>query len=52
MPVNRGYDLKGHFYQWGSKGKRYYYVMGQADSMKQAYNKAMRQGKAIIYHTK
>lgn len=28
MPIFRGNDTKGYFYQWGNHGKRYYYNLG------------------------
>ena len=46
MPVRRGKDSHGSFYQWGSQ-KRYYYTPGDARSRSIAKGKATRQGEAI-----
>jgi hypothetical protein len=46
MPVHRGSDSSGPFYQWGKSGKKYRYTSGDADSRKRAKGKAERQGKA------
>ena len=46
MPVHRGRDSKGPFYQWGNSGKRYYYKAGHASSRTRAQNKAHLQGRA------
>jgi hypothetical protein len=46
MPVKRGKDTKGCFYQWGSQ-KKYYYSCEDTKSRRNAYNKARRQAKAI-----
>lgn len=46
MPVHSGVDnIKGHYFQYGTKGKKYYYktVIGK----KRAYTKAIKQGQAI-----
>lgn len=32
MPVQRGKDGKGPYYQWGDGGKRYHYITGDNDS--------------------
>lgn len=47
MPIHRGKDKNGPFYQWGSTGKRYYYVSGDKESREKALSKARRQEKAI-----
>jgi len=47
MPVHRGIDSKGPYYQWGLKGKRYYYIANNFLSRIKAFNKAARQGRAI-----
>jgi hypothetical protein len=36
MPVQRGKDRKGSYYQWGDSGKRYYYETGNKDSREAA----------------
>jgi hypothetical protein len=46
MPIHRGRDSKGPFYQWGSQTK-YYYIANNAKSREQAYEKARRQEAAI-----
>lgn len=47
MPVKRGSDSKGSYYQWGNSGKKYYYKTGNRDSRERAKAKAHRQAKAI-----
>jgi hypothetical protein len=49
MPVHRGKDAKGPFYQWGNRAK-YYYKPGDAKSRNDAYAKASAQAKAIFAH--
>ena len=46
MPVHRGKDKKGPYYQWGESGKKYYYESGDPDSRKKAKQKAEKQGQA------
>lgn len=46
MPVRRGTDSKGSFYQWGSQ-KKYYYTVGNKKSREKAKIKAEKQAKAI-----
>ncbi len=46
MPVHRGKDRKGAYYQWGDSGKRYYYETGDQQSREAAKDKAKRQGRA------
>jgi hypothetical protein len=46
MPIHRGSDSKGPFYQWG-KQKKYYYKPGDKKSRDSAYNKAWKQSVAI-----
>lgn len=48
MPIKRGHDNKGSFYQWGNHGKRYYYKAGNVNSRLIAKSKAMKQMKAIF----
>lgn len=47
MPVHRGKDKEGCFYQWGNSGKKYYYICNNSKSRDQAKKKAERQGRAI-----
>ena len=47
MPVHRGRDSKGSYYQWGSQ-KKYYYTANVAVSRRNAKAQAERQGRVII----
>ena len=47
MPTKRSKDSKGSYYQWGSKGKKYYYSSGDESSRKRAKSRADKQGRAI-----
>ena len=44
MPVHKSRDSTGSYYQWGSHGKKYYYVCGNKQSRDLAKNKATKQG--------
>lgn len=44
MPVRRGTDSQGNYYQWGSNGKKYYYKTKEGEAMARAA--AERQGVA------
>lgn len=46
MPVHRGKDSKGPYYQWGDSGKKYHYTSGDKASREAAEAKAGRQGQA------
>lgn len=46
MPVHRGKDAKGPYYQWGDSGKKYHYEAGNKSSRENAKKKAERQGRA------
>lgn len=46
MPVRRGKDGDGPYYQWGNSGKKYHYESGNKSSREKARDKAERQGKA------
>ena len=48
MPVHRGNDTKGCYYQYGSQ-KKYYYVCGNAKSRMRAKKLAIKQMVAIGY---
>lgn len=50
MPVHRGHDSIGYYYQWGNRGKRYYYIFGNVRSEIAARNKSYEQAKAIYAH--
>ncbi len=45
MPIKRGEDNKGPYYQWGSH-KKYHYKPGNTQSRTRAYNKAVAQAQA------
>lgn len=47
MPINIGYDKLGSYYQFGKTGKKYYYNPKSSRSKIMAYNKALKQSKAI-----
>ena len=47
MPVHRGKDKDGAYYQWGESGKKYRYETGDAQSREAAKKKAEKQGRAI-----
>ena len=46
MPVQRGKDRDGPYYQWGDSGKRYHYTAGDKESRDKARAKADKQGRA------
>jgi len=46
MPIHRGRDTKGPFYQWGEE-KKYYYVANDVKSRDKAYQRALTQARAI-----
>lgn len=46
MPVHRGEDKQGPFYQWGGRGKKYLYTAGDKASRQAAKQKAEKQGRA------
>jgi hypothetical protein len=46
MPVKRGRDKKGPYYQWGDSGKKYHYAAGDKDARERAKQRASRQGQA------
>ena len=46
MPVHRGVDAKGSYYQWGAQ-RRYYYKIGNLKSRNEAKRLAELQGRAI-----
>lgn len=49
MPIHRGKDSKGCFYQWGGRTK-YYYTARDKASRDRAYNKALKQAQAAYAH--
>ncbi len=48
MPVHRGKDSNGPYYQYGH-AKKYYYTSNNKMSREKAKNKAKEQGRAIEY---
>ncbi len=46
MPVRRGRDSNGCYYQWGNQ-KKYYYECGNEQARKRAKHKAAKQGRAV-----
>lgn len=46
MPIKRGKDSIGPYYQWGN-AKKYYYIPNNRVSRENAYDKARRQAVAI-----
>jgi hypothetical protein len=46
MPVHRGRDGDGPYYQWGGRGKKYRYKAGDKQSRTAAKQKASKQGQA------
>lgn len=46
MPVHRGTDSNGPYYQWGNHGKKYYYKLGDKVSREKAKKQASAQGAA------
>ncbi len=47
MPIKSGKNKNGPYYQWGSATK-YYYNANSAKSKTTAYNKAVKQARAIF----
>jgi len=47
MPIHRGKDKDGPYYQWGKSGKKYHYTSGNKKSRERAKNKATKQAVAI-----
>jgi len=50
MPVHRGQDSKGPYYQWGNHGKKYYYILNNRTSRERSKQKANLQGRAAYAH--
>ena len=46
MPVHRGKDSDGAYYQWGESGKKYHYEAGNKRARARAKEKATKQGRA------
>lgn len=47
MPVKRGIDYNGSYFQWGNSGHKYYFISNNKKSRDIAYKKALKQGRAI-----
>ena len=47
MPVHRGRDSRGPYYQWGEHGTKYYYEAGSGASRQRAKKHAIAQGAAV-----
>lgn len=47
MPIHRGKDSKGPYYQYGETGKKYHYISNDKLSRDKAYEKALKQTQAI-----
>ncbi len=47
MPIYNQKDSKGHYYRYGTSGKKYYYNPLSNRSNKIAYTKALKQTQAI-----
>lgn len=50
MPVHRGKDSSGPYYQWGNHGKKYYYTANNVKTRENAKNSATKQGQAAHAH--
>ena len=49
MPIYRGVNSKGPYYQWGKTGAKYYYIPNNSRSRLNAKKKAIKQMVAIGY---
>lgn len=47
MPIHRGEDKEGAFYQWGRTGKKFHFDPSSPQSKSKALNSAQRQQSAI-----
>ncbi len=47
MPIHESKDRDGYYFQWGNHGKKYYYNPYNQKSRAIAYNKSLRQARAI-----
>ena len=47
MPIHRGKDIGGYYFQWGEHGKKYYYRTTDRYDRLSAYKKAVKQMRAI-----
>lgn len=46
MPIYNKHDSKGHYYQWGNHGHKYYYHAGNNIQRLQAHERAKIQAAA------
>jgi hypothetical protein len=46
VPVKRGRDKDGPYYQWGDSGKKYRYSAGDKAGRERAKQRATKQGQA------
>jgi hypothetical protein len=46
MPIRLKIDRRGHYYQWGKRGTKYYFSPYNFTSEKVAYHLALRQAEA------
>lgn len=46
MPIHRGTDALGYYYQWGQHGHKYYYAPGNGLSRQYARERARKQARA------
>jgi hypothetical protein len=49
MPIYEEKDDKGCYYQWGNRGRKYYYEKGDRESRVKAWNQAVTQMKASYW---
>lgn len=52
MPIKNSRDINGRYYQYGTRGKKYYYITGNKKSREIAKKKAIKQAVAVGYKTK
>lgn len=46
MPIHKGHDTTGYYYQYGQKGKKYYFNSDRTEKI--AYAKCLKQAHAIL----
>lgn len=47
MPIYCDHDKNGYYFRYGTHGKKYYFNPMSQISIKRAYNKALKQTRAI-----
>ena len=50
MPIHRGSDSQGAYYQWGGHGHKYHFKANNASSRSNAHHKAEAQAAAAHAH--